>query len=433
MDTGTKHDRIRILFVDDEENVLKALQRVFIDEDYEILTAQSGEEGLEILKTKEIAVIVSDQRMPGMSGAEFLEQAGSLSPDSARLILTGHADMNTAIDAINKGGAQRYITKPWKNDDLISTLHRASERYRLIKENRYLTELTNRQNEELKKWSAELEMYVQEQTVELTYKTKELADMNATLERNFRNFVITISNLIELRDNNIANHSNNVAIISEKIAEKIGLNKEEIQNIKIAAQLHDIGKIGIPDAILLKDIDALAPFEELEYKKHSVRGQVAVDSNDAFREAGVLIRHHHESYDGKGFPDGLSGDKIPLGSRIIAIADRFDRLLLTRVTENALNEIKLLSGRLFDPHLFHLLAETAGDREKSFSFAGKTVETELHPDELLPTMVLSRDIRSGTGLLLISKGVILNPKKIDSIKRYYNFDPPNTGVFVWRE
>ncbi len=433
MNNSAEHGQAAILFVDDEENILKALRRLFIDENYDIFTAPSGEEGLDILKSTEVAVIVSDHRMPGMSGVEFLEYARQISPDSGRLILTGHADMTMAIDAINKGGAQRYIMKPWNNDDLLSAVRWAAERYRLIKENRYLTDLTLKQNGELRKWSSELEMHVQQQTIELTYKNRDLVELNERLRRGFRDFVITISNLIELRGNNIASHSNNVAVISTKIAEKIGLSGKEIENIAIAAQLHDIGKIGIPDAILLKDIDSLAPFEMREYRKHPVRGQAAIDSNDVLREAGLIIRHHHEAYDGRGFPDRLAGEKIPLGSRIIALADRFDRLLPTHVVDKALEEIKHLSTKQFDPHLGRLLAEVVNKRIAVISGTGQTREEEFHPDELLPSMILSRDVRSGTGLLLVSKGTILNPKKIDSLKRYYRLDPPNTGVYVWRK
>lgn len=425
-------ERPRILFVDDEDRILSALRRLFFDEAYDILTARSGREGLEILKSTEIAVIVSDQNMPEMSGTDFLEHAREMSPDSGRLVLTGHSDIMLAMDAINKGGAQRYIMKPWNNDELVSAVRWAAEGNRLLKENRYLTSLTAKQNEELKKWSAELEKHVQEQTIELTYKNRDLSDLNKRLERDFRDFIVTISNLIELRDTNIANHSNNVAVLSVEIAKKIGLGETETRNIAIGAQLHDLGKIGIPDAILLKDVESLAPFELREYRKHPVRGQAAIDSNDILREAALLIRHHHEEYGGTGFPDGLHGEQIPLGSRIIAVADRFDRLLPTHVAEKALEGIKLISGTLLDPRLYHPLAEVVQERMGSILSMTRTREEELHPDDLVPGLVLSRDVRSGTGLLLVGNGVVLNLRRIDSLKRYYKLDPPGTGVFVWK-
>ena len=151
-----RQEKPGILFVDDEENVLKALSRLFLDESYDVYTATSGAEGLEIMKRNDIAVVVSDQGMPQMKGAEFLEHVKTVSPETVRIMLTGYADLNAAIDAINKGGVYQYITKPWDNDNLVVSVNMAAEKYRLIKENAYLTELTKRQNEELQNWNAEL-------------------------------------------------------------------------------------------------------------------------------------------------------------------------------------------------------------------------------------------------------------------------------------
>lgn len=124
----------KVLFVDDEENVLRSLKRLFVDEKIEISTATSGKEGLEILKGGGFSVIISDQRMPEMSGVEFLEKARRISPDSVRMVLTGYADVNAAMDAINKGGAYRYITKPWNDNDLIIAILNAVEMANLIRE-----------------------------------------------------------------------------------------------------------------------------------------------------------------------------------------------------------------------------------------------------------------------------------------------------------
>ena len=422
--------KVSVLFVDDEENVLRSLKRLAMDEDYEVLTALSGQEGLEVLKANELAVIVSDQRMPKMSGAEFLERAGELSPDTVKIILTGYADTAAAIDAINKGGAYRYVSKPWNDDDLLSTIRTAVERYRLIMENRYLTELTNRQNEQLKQWTAELAVDVQEQTIDLTRKNAELLELNEKLETNFRGFIITISSLIELRDRTVGTHSYTVSSLSRKISLRLGLDSAEIQETALAAQLHDIGKIGISDAVLLKEEEEMAPFELREYQTHSIRGQAAIDANQALRSAGVLIRHHHESWDGKGFPDRLKREAIPLGSRIIAVADRYDRLLATRDRRRALEGITSLAGIRFDPHIAHLLKEMMENGTDLAEYLSRAREAELHPEGLISGMVLTRDVRSGTGVLLLPRGNTLTPKKIDLILRYYRLDPPDTGVYV---
>jgi PAS domain S-box-containing protein len=159
---------VRVLFVDDEENILRSIKRLFMEESYEVLTARSGEEALKLLKDHQnIGLIVSDQRMPGMQGVDLLKLASDISPDTLRIMLTGYTDINAAIDAINKGGAYQYITKPWKDDELIQIVRDAVYRYSLIRENRRLAEIVKRQNEELKQWNDQLQYRVQEQTIEI--------------------------------------------------------------------------------------------------------------------------------------------------------------------------------------------------------------------------------------------------------------------------
>jgi response regulator RpfG family c-di-GMP phosphodiesterase len=375
--------------------------------------------------------------MPGMDGAEFLEKARAMCPDSVRIILTGYADTTTAIDAINKGGAYRYIAKPWNDEELRVTIKDAVGRHRLIKENIRLTGLTKQQNEELKKWSSELEMYVQEQTIELTKQNEKLDDLNRKLTKNLRAFIISFSNLIEFRDKNVSNHSNTVAKFSREIAHRIGLSEKETTEVAIASQLHDIGKIGMADILFLKQIDDYSPEEVEEYRRHPVRGQTAIGFIEDFHVPGIFIRHHHEAFGGNGFPDGLKGNAIPTGSRIIAMADAYDRLLNGKnrrfEIDVTLSEIKGLLHKQFDPALFPFLCEVAGEMASERNFVDEAPEGELSPDVLIPGMILSRDVKSGSGFLLLCKGSVLSKSSIDSIKRCHDFDPSKTGVYVISE
>jgi len=157
-----------ILCVDDEENILSSLERVFMEEeDYEIITANSGEKGLEILKEREIDLIISDQRMPGMSGTEFLKRARTLHPDTIRIVLSGYADFDTVTTAINEGEIYRLIQKPWQEDELLLVVKDSLERYELMRENKKLQEEIRKQNEELKTLNQQLEERVKDRTKEL--------------------------------------------------------------------------------------------------------------------------------------------------------------------------------------------------------------------------------------------------------------------------
>jgi response regulator RpfG family c-di-GMP phosphodiesterase len=425
----------RILCVDDEENVLRSLRRLFFSEGYEVVTALSGIEGLKRLREDEIPVIISDQSMPVMSGSRFLEKSREVSPDSVRIILTGHADIEAAIGAINQGGAYRYVSKPWDDAELLTVVKDAVEKYGLLRENRFLTELTGRQNEELKKWNSELEFYVQQQTVDLTNQNKALKKLNDKLEKNLKDILASMSSLIELRNNTMHGHSHNVAMLSATISRNFGLAEAVKETIATAAMLHDIGKIGSSDLAMSKSFNELTAAELAEYRKHPVRGQAVIDCIEDLREAGLLVRSHHEWYNGKGFPDGLRADAIPVGARIIALADGFDRMLHAelRSTNGALQTVRELLGSQFDPALFPALELAAAEFSAATATAEISVEVELAIRDLCPGMILSRDVRTGTGLLLLRKNTILNIKNIETLTRGFYLDPSKNGVYVFKK
>lgn len=425
---------VRVLFVDDEENILGSLKRLMMDEEFEVLTADSGEKALKVLDNAEdVALIVSDQRMPGMTGADFLAQARVIAPEALRIMLTGYADINATIDAINKGGAYRYISKPWNDDEFLHTIRDGVQKYRLLRENTRLTEIVNRQNEELKEWNGRLKSRVLEQTALIRTQNEELRTLNEKLSANYNNAILAFSGLLELREQGARNHSRYVQELSVSAAKAMELSNEEIETIRVAALLHDIGEIGIPEHILKISVNDMDSEELKVYRQHPVRGQTAIDMVEGLREAGVFIRHHHEYFDGNGFPDRLKGEKIPLGARIIAMADFIDTTINRIGGENAieltLDRVNGQLGKALDPQLFSFFKNLT----KYFYFEKprhEMVEEEFDPLDLHVGLMLSRDIRSGTGVLLLSKGITLNTARIDSIKRFYKLDPPDHGVYV---
>lgn len=426
-----------VLFVDDEENVLRSLSRLFLDEPFTLLTAGSGQKGLEVLKEHDVAVIVSDQRMPGMTGAEFLARSREIRPDAMRMVLTGYADVSAAMDAINRGGAFRYITKPWNDQDLVHAVHDALERYQLAAENRRLTALTIQQNEELKKWSSELEVYVQQQTIDLSRRNKELEQLTVKLKKNFHDMITAFLKIMELRDNFLYLHSLHVSELVEGMGMAMGLNQDTREPLVVAAQLHDIGMLRTPEMSFLKDMKELSPEDQLEYVVHPVRGQSVLTVIEDMKQIGVWIRNHHEWYNGQGFPDRLQGDTIPLGARIIAAADAFDLVMCRfghapRAVPEALEKIRSLLGERLDVRLFEPLAAAAG-HVYSVEAAGaveQDIVVELPLERLVEGMILARDIRSGSGLLLLGKGGAISARALESLKRYHTVDPLREKVAV---
>lgn len=427
---------VSILLVDDEENILRAIQRLLMDEEgIEIYTATSGEEGLDLLPgLANLGVIVSDQRMPGMGGAQFLEKARVINADASRIILTGYADVTAAVEAINKGGAWRYLAKPWNDDELVRIIHEGLERYRIIIENRRLNALVLKQNQELEEWNTGLKQRVLAQTTEIRKKNEELTLANSRLKGAFDGVIDSFAELINMRDKRYRRHGQNVSSLARHAAQQLHLPAEEVETIRVAGLLHDIGELGIPDAILQKEPNDMTPEEKLAYRSHPVRGQTAIDAVEQLRPAGLLIRHHHEQWDGKGFPDGLQGETIPLGARILAYADLIDRIVGNDPGENsmgrAMASVELEQRRSLDPSLLSVFRSIAkytyalAEREETLN------ELEVKPINLYVGMKLARDVISGTGMLLLKQGEDLDEDRIASIRRYYRIDPPAHGVFV---
>ena len=417
-----------ILIVDDEENILRSLRRQLVDLDYTVLTVSSGSQALELLDSREIAVIISDQRMPEMTGTQFLSLAKEKNPDTVRILLTAFCDMKDTVEAINKGEIYRYLSKPWAEDELKLTVCEAVERYARDID-------TKRVVEELKRWSMQLEPQLCEQH-DIGKNDASLPLAHERLQEDFESCLETFAGLIELCERQHRNHAMNVLELSGRIAKAIGLAAKELADVRLAALLHDIGKSGIPDTILAKDDAVLTPDERWQYEQHPVRGQAAVDKVAILRDAGVLIRHHHEWFNGKGYPDGLQGDAIPIGARIIAVADALDRHAghlssgMRCGFVSALGRLERDSNVKYDDAILRAAAPVAAALDKDVCGITGSGEEQVLPGDLQPGMRVSRDIRSGTDILIVSAGAALTPDNILSIQRLYALDPSPQSVFV---
>ncbi len=418
-----------VLLVDDEENILRSLKRLLIEDDYNILTASSGQQGLELLDSNRVSLIISDQRMPEMTGSEFLARARENVPEAVRIMLTGYSDINATMEAINKGEVYKYITKPWNDEEMRLTVREAIERYFLTEENKRLAR-------ELKEWNVKLEQRVKEQTIDIEKRNKALLVFNYRLKRNFNSCLEAFASLIELRNTSFSNHSKNVAEVSIRIAKALSLGKKEVETIGAAAHLHDIGKIGISDSILQKESKGLTSEEKKEVEQHPVRGQAAVGQIEELQEAGELIRHHHEWYNGNGYPDHLSSDMIPLGARIIGVADAVDRLANPGQGggrydfKGAISIVKASRNTKYDPKIVDIAEKIVEELENSVYRDIGSEDDGFMPGDLVPGMILSRDVRSGTGVLILPSGSELTFEKIEHLKRLYKMDPSNNRIYV---
>ncbi|GAB1393301.1 response regulator [Rhodocyclaceae bacterium] len=399
----------RVLCVDDEPSILSALKRVFRPHGFTVFTAGSGAEGLSILEKETIDVVISDMRMPEMNGAQFLEKVFDKWPATKRILLTGYADAAATISAINQGKIWRYVAKPWNDSELVMTVEQALAHRNLMEENARLTKLTLTQNEELKVLNTSLEEKVAKRTAELAKALKSLEAAHTQLRGSFLATVQLFSGLVELRGGRLAGHSRRVADLSRRLVEQLGMADTDQQDVFLAALLHDVGKLGLPDNLLNSPFNALAPREKVEVMRHPVKGQQLLMSVEQLANAAKIIRHHHECLDGSGYPDGLTGLQIPLGARILAVVNDFDALQSGALTlhvhspSESLQFLQKERGRRYDPEvvdaLAAMLAKEAAQRPR---------EIELTPAQLKPGMVLTQDLVHAEGYTLLPAGRVLN-------------------------
>lgn len=414
-----EHAAATLLIVDDEPGILSSLRRLLRPAGYKIYTAESGQAGLLVLEQEQVDLVISDMRMPEMDGAKFLEQVRARWPGTTRILLTGYADVNSTIDAINRGEIFRYIAKPWDDNDLMLVVRDALERRRLQNENARLLVLTQAQNDELKDLNANLEDKVRQRTAEIEQINSFLNLANEKLKQNFLVSIKMFTGLMELRGGAMAGHSRRVADLSRKLAAQLGIEAKEQQDIFFAALLHDVGKIGFPDALLSRPVSRMSSDDLSLYRKHAVAGESALMPLDELKDVAKTIRSHHERFDGQGFPDGLVGENIGIGARILSVVNDYDGLQIGTLAERRMtpDEAKAMilqsRGKRYDPQVANAFVELLGGQAKEVVH-----ERAVSHADLKVGMVLSRDLLSRDGIMLLSTDFTLDMRLIKQIQDY---------------
>jgi response regulator RpfG family c-di-GMP phosphodiesterase len=431
---ATAMSQPRILFVDDEQNILSSLRRLFRGQGYQVFTAESGSAGLEILEREEVDLVISDMRMPHMDGARFLEQVRSRWPDTIRLLLTGYSDIQSILDAINRGEIYRYITKPWDDNDILLVVRHALERRTLEQEKRRLEALTQQQNEALKILNANLEAKVEARTAELRKAHDMLVNVNGKLKTSFLTSIKVFSSVIEMRGGKLAGHSRRVADLARRIALKMGLEAQEVQQIFVAGLLHDIGKIAFSDDLLAMPVSAMNGEQLGQYRKHPLRAEQLLMPLEDLRPAARILRSQLERFDGHGFPDGLSGFNIPLGARILALASDYDNLQSGTLVQRRLRPDEAMSaivqarGARYDPQVVTAFQEVVSGKSADVAH-----DREVPAKQLRPGMVLSRDLITSDEFLLLSAENRLDDRMIRQILDFEESSGNRLTIHVYSE
>jgi len=335
-----KEKPARILVVDDDLGVRNLIQTLLTKAGFRAEVAAEALIAQQLLADHEYDVVISDIMMPGISGIELLKLIHQDTPDLPVILITGNPDLKTASEAIRTASAVDYLCKPFSVDQILQTVKRAVGIKRIRDENRRLTAENNQ-------YQLHLEEMVKEKSAELATAYDELSSSyDFTLE--------ALVAMLDARENATGQHSIRVRNLSLILGREMRLSFVEMENIARGTLLHDIGKIAIPDTILLKP-SQLTKDEWVIMKSHVQIGYDIVKSSERLSAAAEIILSHHEKYDGSGYPRGLKGDAICLGGRIFSIIDAYDAMRSVRIykkafsAELAVEEVIRCSGAHFDP------------------------------------------------------------------------------------
>jgi putative nucleotidyltransferase with HDIG domain len=323
-----------ILIADDEEAIREVISTLLEARGYECRVAPNGQVALELFRQESPDLVLSDIVMPEMDGLKLLAQLREIEPDVPVVMVTAMHDISIALEAI-RNGAYDYVLKPFEKDQLYLSVHRALEHRRLVMENRT--------------YQSDLERLVAERTQQLSIALRDL-------EQSYDYTLEALGGALDAKDAETEGHCQRVTAFTITMAKAMGVDKVALRQIARGAFLHDIGKMGIPDSILRKP-GPLTADERIVMRRHCAIGFAVLERIPFLKEAAEIVLTHQECYDGSGYPQGLKGEEIPLGSRIFAVADTLDAMISDRPYRKALpitaarEEIRIHGGTQFDPRV----------------------------------------------------------------------------------
>jgi len=325
------------LIADDEEIICAVLSQRLTREGYSCVTAHNGKDALNHFYKEQFSLIISDIRMPEMDGLKLLQNVKAVRPTMMFIIMTGYPEIELAVEAIHLG-VNDFLIKPFDLELAVFSVKKALEQKKM--------------EEELESYHRSLKKLVEE-------RTEKLQQAYLTLKKAYLDSVKVLAEAIDAKDTYTRGHSDRVRRMSLQIAVSLGFTEERREILEYGALLHDIGKIGIEDEILRKP-GPLSPEEFQTIQQHPLVGVKIVEGIEFFKDKIPMIRSHHEHFDGKGYPDGLVGEAIPLEARIIAVPDAFDAMASLRPHRRAMSledillEMEKYKGKQFDPNILEI-------------------------------------------------------------------------------
>ena len=406
-----------LLILDDEKEVLNALNRV-LRKDFELHLYSDPHEAIAFFENSPVPLVISDMRMPIMDGATFLSRITELNPKSKRFLLTGHADINLTVTAVNEGKISHYFAKPWDNFELISELKLAYELYTTEVKSKRLLKQNIEKNTELSLLNSSLELEINKSNEKLEQLSFKEAKSFVRLKKTLSTFINLKAEIISLHTMDTSKHNFRVASHARSIAEKMACDNLTVFQIYIAGLLYETGKLSIAQSLLSTPIEHLNQQERTSYNSFYGKGATLLEKVKELANVANIIKHIPEHYNGLGVPERLSQEDIPLGSRIISVVATFDNLVLGRQTQlptslvEAKHRIEELANKVFDPQVINLYFDLLDTRPAAKE---GTIEYPANIAQLKEGDVLTQDLNNGNMLPLLTKGVIVESHHIEKL------------------
>ncbi|HLP16662.1 MAG TPA: HD domain-containing phosphohydrolase [Bacteroidota bacterium] len=394
-----KKNPIIIVAEDDPVELLLIKKTLAAHPGFIVHASTNATDGLALAVEHHADLIVSDYNMPDVNGFEFCKMVKQhpMLRGTMFILLTGLEDIDNKIKGLSLG-ADDYLTKPFHGGELISKIN-AFLRIKFLQD-------------------------------ELSAEHAALATLNEELEMSFNGVIALLGNLIELRVPNAAARGRRAADIAVWIAEKFTLPADELQDLKYAALLHEIGKVSMPDSVLTKPVHEQNEHEREEIAHFPIRGQLITQSIPRLKAVSILIRHQMENFDGTGLPDRLMRTEIPFGARVLRVINAVEHVLSTTAVDMVAVKDELLTrkGSWFDPQIAMMVNDYLQIASQHFVVEGKRHITVL---ELIQGMKIARDLYTASGVKLLTENTVLSGNTIDRILAHHRFDPILSGVYIY--
>lgn len=408
-----EYSKYTVMLVDDEQAILNALKRLIKRMGCKIITTTSPQEGLTLLETEPVHLIISDMRMPEMGGEVFLEHVAKNHPDIERVVISGYSDAQATIDAVNRGKISRFLLKPWEDEDVVKVVQKGLQLAYLREENDRLQAETEAKNKQLELLNKGLEDQVKA-------RTQQLILANDQIKHSYRS-VVRMFSALATRRLGVKASADNIKLnkILVTVASKLDLKGQELKQLYYAWQLRQIGKISFPDELIHVPYLQLTPDQQRTFQTHPLLAQAACLMVKPLYPAGQIILQHKEYLDGSGFPKGLAGEQISFRAQVLAVVNDYVEMIKGHYDEreySTAEAISYLKGKAAERYNQEVV-EALEYAVELLSKSGEVLSDKaVTSDQLRSGFKLSRDLISEDGMLLLSADQKLDNTAIERIR-----------------